>query len=105
MLTLSLTGLASVGLLGTLAMKYTDASLPYLDSFTTVFAVIATFMVVKKQIENWILLAIVDAVSIIMYLYKGLYFTTFLYFIYTIIAVKGYLSWEKRYYLQNKSST
>src|SRR5690606_8807012 len=58
MLILSLLGFTSVAIFGTLAMKYTDASLPYIDSFTTVFAIIATFMVVKKQIENWILLAI-----------------------------------------------
>lgn len=100
-ISISIIGFLSVAILGSLAKSFTDASLPFLDSFTTVFAVIATFMVVKKQIENWIFLGIIDAVSIGMYLSKELYFTSFLYFVYTIIAINGFLSWKNKYAAQN----
>lgn len=98
---LSIIGLLSVAILGSLAKNLTDASLPYLDSFTTVFAVIATFMLVKKQIENWIFLGVIDAASIGMYFSKELYFTSFLYLVYTIIAINGFLSWKNKYAAQN----
>lgn len=98
-----LVGLAAAAILGSIAHTYTDAYLPYLDSFTTVFAVIATVMVIKKQIENWILLAIIDAASVGMYLSKDLLFTSLLYVVYTIIAINGYRLWKRKYLSQNKN--
>lgn len=83
-------------LLGFLANENTDASIPYLDAFTTVFAILATWMVVKKQIENWLIWIVVDGLSIGMYFYKGLYFTSFLFLLYTLIAMQGYFSWRKK---------
>lgn len=86
-------GLATL-VFGGIALNYSDASLPFVDSFTTVFAIIATVMVVKKQIENWLIWIIVDGVGIGMYFYKELYFTSFLFLIYTIIAIRGYQKWK-----------
>lgn len=86
-------GLATL-VFGGIALNYSDASLPFVDSFTTVFAIIATVMVVKKQIENWLIWIIVDGVGIGMYFYKELYFTSFLFLIYTIIAIQGYRKWK-----------
>tara|TARA_B110000503_G_scaffold143769_1_gene248335 strand:- start:872 stop:1477 length:606 start_codon:yes stop_codon:yes gene_type:complete len=81
--------------LATIANKYSSAELPYFDAFTTVFAVIATYMVVKRQIENWLIWIVVDAIAAGMYFYKELYFTTLLFMVYTIVAVFGYLKWIK----------
>lgn len=86
-------GLATL-VFGGIALNFSDASLPFVDSFTTVFAIIATVMVVKKQIENWLIWIIVDGVGIGMYFYKELYFTSFLFLIYTIIAIQGYRKWK-----------
>lgn len=88
-------GLLIVFATGSIAKFHTDASLPYIDSFTTVFALIATLMVVKKHIENWILFIFIDGVSIWLYYYKELYLTSLLFSIYTIIAIRGYLLWKK----------
>ncbi|MDB9963800.1 nicotinamide riboside transporter PnuC [Vicingaceae bacterium] len=74
---------------------HSSAELVYFDAFTTVFAVIATYMVVKRQIENWLIWIVVDAVAAGMYLYKELYFTAFLFIIYTIVAIFGYSKWKK----------
>lgn len=77
------------------ATSYTDADLPYLDAFTTVFSIIATWMVVKKYLSNWLLWIVVDAVAASMYWYKELYLTSLLFLLYTIIAFNGYYKWSK----------
>lgn len=92
---------SSIGLIlslvvGFYASRYTDASFPFIDAFTTVFALIATWMVIKKYIENWLIWIIVDGISIVIYQQKALIFTAFLFFIYTIIAIKGYFQWRKQ---------
>ncbi|MEQ8623488.1 MAG: nicotinamide riboside transporter PnuC [Vicingaceae bacterium] len=76
--------------------KYSDAALPYFDAFTTIFAIIATYMVVKKWIENWLIWVVVDTVAAGMYWYKELYLTALLFFIYTIISIIGYQKWKKQ---------
>ncbi|MFT6166055.1 MAG: nicotinamide mononucleotide transporter [Vicingaceae bacterium] len=81
--------------LAAIADKYSSAELAYFDAFTTVFAVIATYMVVKRQIENWLIWIVVDAIAAGMYFYKELYFTTLLFIVYTLVAVFGYLKWKK----------
>tara|TARA_R110002049_G_scaffold163790_1_gene329766 strand:- start:585 stop:1181 length:597 start_codon:yes stop_codon:yes gene_type:complete len=93
---ISLIGAAVVFLAGYIVASSSDASLPYVDAFTTIFALIGTVMVIKKYIENWIIWIIVDAVSVGLYYYKGLYFTALLFLIFTVIAIKGYLEWKKQ---------
>ncbi len=73
----------------------TDSDVPYLDAFTTSLSFIATWMLARKIIENWLIWVIVDAVSAGIYIYKGLYPTTVLFAVLTVLAVVGYLSWMK----------
>lgn len=79
---------------------YTDAELPYLDSLTTWGAIITTFMVAKKILENWIYWFFIDALSIYLYIDRGLYFTALLFAAYVVIVVFGYLEWRQRYQQQ-----
>lgn len=83
-------------LLAEFATRFSDASLPYLDAFTSVFAIIGTYMVIHRKIENWLIWIVVDSVAIGMYYYKELHLTALLYFIYTIIAIVGYFNWKKQ---------
>ena len=39
---------------GTLLRSFTDSALPFLDAFVTWGAVVATYMVAKKLLENWL---------------------------------------------------
>jgi nicotinamide mononucleotide transporter len=82
--------------LGFVTLKYTDASLPYADSFTTVMAVLATWLMVKRIIQNWLIWIVADAVSIFMYLYKGHQPIAILFLVYTLVAIYGYLNWNKK---------
>jgi nicotinamide mononucleotide transporter len=75
--------------------KFTNSPIPIGDSFVTSLSILATWMLARKIIEHWLVWIIVDLVSLILFLYKGLYPTSVLYAIYTIVAVWGYLEWKK----------
>lgn len=89
-------GIVFTIILAAFANRFTDASLPYLDAFTTVFGIIATLLVIQRKIENWLIWIVVDIVAIGMYFYKGLELTSLLFLIYTIIAISGYFTWKKQ---------
>ncbi|MBK5284147.1 MAG: nicotinamide mononucleotide transporter [Bacteroidia bacterium] len=88
-------GAGAAFFLGTFLYKKTDASLPYLDASTTSMSLIAQWMIAKKKIENWIIWIVADVIYVGMYIYKSLYLTSFLYFIFILLAVKGYAEWKK----------
>lgn len=71
----------------------TSAALPYLDSFTTWGAVITTFMVTRKVLENWIYWFVIDGVSIYLYMDRGLYLTALLFLAYVVLVVIGFFQW------------
>jgi nicotinamide mononucleotide transporter len=79
---------------GDLLARYSDAALPHLDSFTTWGAVVATFMVARKVLENWLYWFVIDAVSIGLYLDRELFFTAALFAAYLVMIVIGYRSWR-----------
>ncbi len=80
-------------ILGYVLTIYTQAKLPLLDSFTTVFSIIATFMVIKKIIENWLYFIAIDIISIYLYNSRDLQQTAMLFILYTVIAIIGYYNW------------
>lgn len=86
----------SVGL-GYIMANYTPADFPYLDTFTTVFAVFATYLVTQKVLENWLYWVVIDAVSIYLYQAKDLMPTVVLFSLYTVIATFGYFKWQNLY--------
>lgn len=98
---LILVGFLLAFLLGTFLKNYTEAASTYLDSFTTTFAIIATFMTAQRILENWIYWIIIDAVSIYLYFDRGGYLFAILFVAYTIIAIYGFVNWRKQYQLQH----
>ena len=75
---------------------YTNAAMPLVDSFTTVFSVFATYMITKKILGNWLYWIVIDAVSVYLYFSRDLHLTSLLFIVYTVIAIFGYFSWLKR---------
>ena len=82
-------------LLGTALMWLTDADMPYLDTFTTVFSFFATFLVARKLLENWLYWVVIDVVYIGLFWSKGFYATALLFVVYTVMAAIGYLRWRQ----------
>ena len=89
---------------GYLLAGNTEAELPYLDSFTTWASVVTTVMVARKIIENWLYWVVIDAVSIYLYLDRGLYQTAGLYGLYIVLAVAGFIVWIKTYREQSTAA-
>ena len=69
-----------------------------LDAFTSWGAIITTYMVAQKILENWIYWFVIDSISIYIFLSRELYLTSMLFFIYLIIICFGYASWRKKYF-------
>lgn len=76
-------------------IRFSDSDVPYLDSLTTSLSIVATWMLAKKYIENWIIWIIADTVSVGLYIFKSLWPTVILFVVYTILAYFGYIEWKK----------
>lgn len=93
---IALTTLASV-VIGYVMQNYTHADFAYLDSFTTCFAVVTTYLVAKKVLENWLYWIVIDAASMYLYYEKGYYPTLVLFVFYTFMAAWGFKTWYEEY--------
>ncbi len=80
-------------LMGFYFTTYTNAKMPIVDSFTTVFSIFSTYLVAKKILGNWLYWIVIDAVSVYLYFSRGLHLTSLLFMTYTIIAIFGYFNW------------
>jgi len=95
---LAIGGIAGMTLLsGYLLTENSSAALPYVDSFTTWGAVLTTYMVARKKLENWVYWLVIDGVSIWLYLDRGLMLTAGLFVIYEVMVVFGFLQWLRSY--------
>ncbi|WP_308255314.1 nicotinamide riboside transporter PnuC [Geminocystis sp. GBBB08] len=86
-------------LLGIIALRLIliklNGSAPFWDAFTTVYSIIAQLYLMLRYVQSWYLWIIVDIVYIPLYLSRGLYFTSFLYAIFLIMAVRGLIQFKK----------
>jgi nicotinamide mononucleotide transporter len=92
---LAVLGVVSAAVLGTALARFTDASLPYVDSATTTTSLVAQWMMTRKILENWAVWVAVDVVYIGMFVYKKLYLTTGLYAVFLVLAIMGYVQWKR----------
>lgn len=74
-------------------VKFTDSTVPVPDAFTTALSMVGSWMLARKYVEQWIVWIVVDAVSVGLFLYKGIYPYALLYAVYTVIAFFGYSKW------------
>ncbi|MCD8521715.1 MAG: nicotinamide riboside transporter PnuC [Saccharospirillaceae bacterium] len=91
------------GISGYLLSENTSAVLPYLDSFTTWGAVITTWMVAKKVLENWLYWIVVDSVAIFLYIDRELYLTALLMAVYVVLVIIGWFNWLPQFKAQLKA--
>ena len=75
--------------------KFTNAALPFIDSLTTWGAIVTTYMVAKRLLENWIYWFVIDTISVFLFYSRGLFLTSILFFVYLIIIYFGYKSWTE----------
>jgi nicotinamide mononucleotide transporter len=75
--------------------RFTDSTVPVMDSLTTALSITATWMLAKKYIEHWLIWIFVDFFSAGLYVYKNLWPTVVLFIVYAVMAIVGYLEWKK----------
>ena len=91
--------LAAIGAYGYI-LNLMGGNLPYIDSMSTVVAIVAQILSVKRLTEQWVLWIVVDAVSVIMW---GINFaqggesiaTLAMWSVYLVNAVVMYVKWYK----------
>lgn len=80
---------------GFVMARYTDASVPYGDAFTTVASLVAQWLLAKKKLESWLFWIAVDVIAIGIYVYKELYLTSGLYAVFLVLATIGFFAWRQ----------
>lgn len=74
---------------------YTDDPTPYMDSFTTVVAVVAQVLMILAYRDQWFLWFVVDIVSMVMWIYVGNYCMAAQYAFWCINCLYGYVRWTQ----------
>jgi nicotinamide mononucleotide transporter len=87
--------IVSLGLARLPAMAASSA-FPFTDSLVACAGLVATWLVARVSLENWLYWVAVDLVSIYLYFSQGLVVASLLYVLYLGIATVGYFHWRAR---------
>lgn len=77
-------------------VRFTNSNVPVLDALTTAMSITAMWMLSRKYVEQWLVWLAVDAITVGLYIYKGIPLTASLYALYTALAVVGYRKWLRQ---------
>jgi len=78
-----------------LLSKFTNSTVPVLDSFGNALSFVGLWWLSRKFVEQWLLWIVVDAELSALYVYKHIPFTAALYAVYVVLAIAGYFNWKK----------
>ncbi|MDX1476500.1 MAG: nicotinamide riboside transporter PnuC [Saprospiraceae bacterium] len=79
-----------------LLRTYTDAAFGFLDTWTTIMSLYATWLLIRKALGNWIFWIVIDAIYIYLFLARGGLLISLLYFVYLLVAIYGFWHWRRR---------
>ena len=74
---------------------------PYLDAGVTVFSVLNTWLMANKVLQNWLYWIVIDSAAIVLYAQNGYYATIVMFTVYLVLAIVGFISWQKLYRQQS----
>ena len=78
-----------------LLKKYTETDVAWLDALLSSAGMVATWMLTQKFLEQWIFWIIIDVLTCSLMIYKGLFPSSILFLAYTLLALKGFITWKK----------
>lgn len=81
--------------------RETQAAWPFLDSMATCTSLLATWLLSRLKLENWLYWMWADSVTAFMFGAQGHALSALMYGSYIVIAVFGFRSWLRRYRLQS----
>ena len=79
-----------------------DTERPLIDSFTTSFSFIATYMTTRRWIGNWIYWVLINVLSVYLYYSRSLSIYAMLMLINAIVAALAYFKWKALMAYENK---
>jgi nicotinamide mononucleotide transporter len=77
--------------------RYTNSDVAIWDAFISAFSITATWMLARKILEHWLIWIVVDLITVILSINKGLYPTVLLFIFYTSLAAIGFREWHKQW--------
>lgn len=80
--------------------RETQAAWPLLDSFTTWTSLLATWMLARSVLENWVYWISADVIMVCLFVRQGYPYTAGLFFVYIVVSVLGLRAWLLRYRTQ-----
>ena len=83
-------------LLGLYLSRATDSDVPWWDAFPTAASLVGQWLLGRQWIENWAVWIAVNAVSVGLFVYKGLWLTALLYLLFIALSVVGWRAWSAR---------
>lgn len=84
----------TTALLTFILRRYTNSTVPVLDSLITALSLVAQFMMTRKWVENWPVWILANCISVGLLIYKGLYVASLLYLVYQVLCVMGWKEWR-----------
>jgi nicotinamide mononucleotide transporter len=94
-ITLAASGLAWLAV-ALFLRRFTNTDVPWWDGFATGVSLVGQFLLGRKYIENWLAWIAVNVVSVGLFIHKGLWLTVGLYALFALLAVAGYMAWQRR---------
>ncbi|NKI36100.1 nicotinamide mononucleotide transporter [Wenzhouxiangella sp. XN79A] len=82
-------------LTGAVLANHSEAARPYLDALITWGAVVTTFMVARKVLENWAYWMVINSLAVVLFLDRGMQATAALHAAYLVISVFGWQRWRR----------
>ena len=82
-------------LIAWLTKNILETALPYLDAITTAGAIVSTFLLIYRKLENWIYWVVIDLVYIYIFYRQGAPLLSGVMTLYTVMAIYGYIEWRK----------
>ena len=90
----------SLGTASLLAANTNAAAWPRLDSLTTWFSLLATWMAARGKLENWLYWIVIDLVLVFLSYKQGLMGMALLNLLFIAIATGGFIAWRRRFRAQ-----
>ncbi len=78
----------------------THAAWPMLDSLTTWFSLLATWLTAKARLENWLYWIVIDSILAYLFYVQGMPYIALLFVVYVVIAAAGFIGWRRRFRAQ-----
>ena len=70
---------------------------PWIDGATTLLSLVATWLTARMRIESWLYWIAIDGTLAWLYAAQGLKPTAWLFAVYLVVCVNGFVSWMKQY--------